>query len=212
MSNESVASNPFDEIYRTNFWGYGSGEGSLEINTRAYRGYLGCFLRERGVRSIVDMGCGDWQFSQLVEWGNRDYRGYDVATSVIEKNRETHAKAGVSFHHYSGDPDELPSADLLIAKDVLQHVPNSTVAATLRNLPRYRFALLTNCIAPYGDTVNNDIEAGDFRYLDLTKKPFNLVATEVLRFNNYRHPLKALFRRPRWTKHVLLATRNTSAL
>lgn len=198
--------NPFDEIYRSNAWGYGSGEGSLERNTRSYRAFLRDFILKHRIGSVVDMGCGDWQFSRLIDWGTCRYQGYDVVASVIEANRAAYSKPGISFELYSGNPDELPEADLLIAKDVLQHVPNATVSAALKNLGRYKYALLTNCIAPFGETVNEDIVAGGFRYLDLTKEPFRLAATEVLTFTNYRHPLKALFRRPRWKKHVLLVS------
>lgn len=202
--------NPFDEIYRCNAWGYGSGEGSLERNTRSYRAFLQKFLKDHAIQSVVDMGCGDWQFSKLIDWTGIDYKGFDVVAAVIKANRVAHERGSVTFQQYSGDPNELPPADLLIVKDVLQHIPNALVASVLRNLPRYRYSLITNCIAPIGETVNRDIEAGDFRYLDLTKAPFRLSAKEVHVFVNYRHPLKALFRAPRWRKHVLLFAQTAS--
>lgn len=53
----------FEEIYATNEWGHGSGEGSLPVHTRGYVAFLQAFLAEKNITSVVDMGCGDWQFS-----------------------------------------------------------------------------------------------------------------------------------------------------
>jgi hypothetical protein len=58
----------FQDIYEKNEWGYGSGEGFLEIQTRGYRRFLRHFLLEKKITTVVDMGCGDWQFSQFVDW------------------------------------------------------------------------------------------------------------------------------------------------
>lgn len=197
----------FDEIYAQNIWGHGSGEGSLPQYTRGYCAFLQQFLAGRGVRSVVDMGCGDWQFSREIDWGRATYSGYDVAESVVEANRRSFARPGISFHHYSGDPGELPAADLLIVKDVLQHLPNAAVLAFLPNLGRYRYALLTNCVSPRGVTPNRDIALGDFRPIDLRLAPFNLRAPEVYRFSKPMGPLRRLLRRPEWTKSVLLVER-----
>lgn len=136
----------FDRIYATNQWGAGSGNGSLPVHTHGYIALLERFLTERRIESVIDMGCGDWQFSRLVDWRAAEYRGYDVVSSVIEANTKAFGRPGVSFHGYDGDPRKLPSADLLIVKDVLQHLSDDRIDATLAQLPRYRYALLTNCV------------------------------------------------------------------
>ena len=58
----------FEEIYLKNKWLYGSGEGSLPEHTRGYVAVLQKFLREHCITTVVDMGCGDWQFSKLMDW------------------------------------------------------------------------------------------------------------------------------------------------
>ncbi len=202
----------FDEIYRTNAWNDGSGQGSVMKHVRGYARFLERFVRERGVRSVVDMGCGDWQFSRTIDWGGAGYHGFDVVASVIEQNRREHAREGVAFSHYSGDPAELPAADLLIVKDVLQHLSNERVHALLPHVSRYRWALLTNCVDPWGETVNGDTEDGGFRYLDLRRAPFHLDAEEVYVFSKRMFPLRRLVQRPRWRKRVLLAENAGAAL
>ena len=210
--------NRFQEIYESNEWVHGSGEGSLDVHTRGYRAFLQNFLAEKQIRSVVDMGCGDWQFSQLVDWRGIDYRGYDVAPFVIERNSEVHGRDGVAFALYSGDAAELPAADLLIAKDVLQHLPNQAVLGILPHLAKYKYALLTNCTDPKDrDRVNGDIPLGGFRYLDLRLPPFNLEATLVYTFvrqhTDVKSTLKTLLRgHPSWKKHVLLVDNSARAL
>ena len=61
----------FNHIYRSNVWGFGSGWGSSEEFTGPYHALLADFIREHGIRSVVDAGCGDWQSTRShgLEWG-----------------------------------------------------------------------------------------------------------------------------------------------
>ena len=197
-------SNRFEQIYATNEWGSGSGEGSLPVHTHGYVAFLQGFLAEKRITSVVDMGCGDWQFSRIIQWGSIQYRGYDVVRSVIERNSREYSAPNISFHLYSGNPEEFPPADLLISKDVLQHLSDDSVAKILPCLDRFKYSLVTNCVNPRGPTVPSDIVDGDFRYLDLRLPPFNLKAKEVYSFNNAMNPIERLFKGPRWKKRVLL--------
>ena len=78
--------NEFENIYLNNIWEHGSGEGSLPIHTKGYAHFLENFLTTYNINSVVDMGCGDWQFSRLINWGDAMYQGYDIVQSVIESN------------------------------------------------------------------------------------------------------------------------------
>ena len=33
---------------------------------------------------FVDVGCGDWQFSRLIDWSGIDRRGIDVSWALIK--------------------------------------------------------------------------------------------------------------------------------
>jgi SAM-dependent methyltransferase len=202
----------FENIYAQNLWGSGSGEGSLPISTKGYARFLQIFLRINRVASTVDLGCGDWQFSRFIDWSGMRYRGFDIVRPVIEQNRKLYTRAGVDFDVSPEQFDELPNADLLIVKDVLQHWSNAAIERFLPTLKRYPLALLTNCIEPRrrkfwkkSATNNSDIDDGDFRYLDLRKPPFSLRAKAVYSFspgaNWYRrYPIKP----EPWRKIVLL--------
>jgi SAM-dependent methyltransferase len=194
----------FERIYADNEWVYGSGEGSLLANAHRYVDFVERFMADRGVRSVVDFGCGDWQFSRHIRWGEAHYRGYDLVESLIATNRERFASERISFHAYAGDPHELPPADLLLVKDVLQHWPDRAIVDFLPILPRFRWALITNCVNHRGATVNTDTDVGGFRFLDLRLPPFKLAATEVLAYSHDLGCLRRWLNRPRWLKRVLL--------
>jgi 2-polyprenyl-3-methyl-5-hydroxy-6-metoxy-1,4-benzoquinol methylase len=194
----------FEQIYAKNEWGHGSGEGSLPEHNRGYVQFLEEFLVRNAVQSVVEMGCGDWQFSKDIRWGAAEYHGFDVVPAVVEYNQKHYGGEKVNFTLYSGDPAELPGADLLIVKDVLQHLNDQAVHRALAHFPRFKRVLATNCVNPWGPTVHRDIEDGDFRYLDLRLPPFGLQATEVYSFHPRGSLKERLLNRPRWRKKVLL--------
>ena len=80
----------FDTIYKYNLWLFGSGTGSLAINNKPYISFLNKFIKENNIKSVIDIGCGDWQISENIDWSNIKYLGIDVVQSVIDKNVQTH--------------------------------------------------------------------------------------------------------------------------
>ncbi len=132
--------------------------------------------------------------------------GLDVVSALIDANRAAFGRPGVSFEIYRGNPDDLPDGDLLIAKDVLQHLPTEEIHAFLSGVvPRYKLALLTN---DTGEQVNGDVPAGGWRPLDLTAEPFGVGAVIAV----FRGPAvrTGRLRRQRfnaWIKHTVLVTR-----
>ncbi len=194
----------FERIYANNDWAHGSGEGSLPTHTRPYVAFLQKFLRRHSISSVVDFGCGDWQFSRFVDWSRTTYLGYDVVGSVISANRSRYQTSQISFHEVGAPPFDLPAADLLIIKDVLQHWSDRAILDFLPVLANFRFALITNCVNPFGVTENLPIADGGFRYLDVRLNPFHLDAREVFSFSNRRTLWDVPFGRPRWVKKVLL--------
>lgn len=168
----------FAAIYRNNEWGYGSGVGSLPENTRGYITFVQDFLASLQIASVVDFGCGDWQFSRLIDWQGARYLGLDVVSEVIEANLRTHARPGVDFAVYQ-TPAQIPECDLLLCKDVLQHLPNALVREYLALFKqRARYLLITNDDQP-PESVNAEIEAGGWRPLRLDLAPFHEASVVV---------------------------------
>ena len=143
---EQTVAERFGRIYTQHDWlgESQSGPGSDPVRTRAYRRLLRRILRRHRIRSVVDLGCGDWASSRLVDWSGTDYLGLDVVPEVVERCRATYARPGVRFEVLDLMTEEPPPADLLICKEVLQHLPNAAVHRALSLLGRYRLALLVN--------------------------------------------------------------------
>jgi SAM-dependent methyltransferase len=205
-------SHPFRRIYLDHLWDgrSRSGSGSDPAETAQYREFLARFIGENRVRSVVDLGCGYWTSTQLVDWSGIDYRGIDIVPEPIEANRSAFGSAHIRFECADLVEAQLGQADLCTCKDVLQHLPTADVRAILAKLPAFRFALLTNDWQEERQrgwrslwrwralgNVNGDILPGGHRPLRLREPPFSLTAERVLDY-------VVTSGRKRWHKEVLL--------
>jgi hypothetical protein len=168
--------------------------------------FLQKFFRKHRISSVADFGCGDWQFSRSINWGDIEYRGYDIVSSVIAENRHRYQTGRISFHEIEPPYDDFPPADLLIAKDVFQHWSDEAIFAFLPVLAKFRYSLITNCVDPAGKAENQSTVDGGFRYLDLRLRPFLVPAREVFSFTNHRSLRNRIFGKPVFLKKVLLVT------
>jgi SAM-dependent methyltransferase len=176
--NQQLLINTFNRIYAEGTWGKDvagkgtSGTGSTLEITREYRAYVEDFIKKHRVKSVVDAGCGDWSFSSAIDWGGASYLGVDIASDVIAADRSKHQTDAIKFQ--VGDiTDELPAADLLISKDVLQHLSNELVLKFIRNnlkKGKYKWVILTNDRG----SGNRDVASGGYRAIDLAAPPFEV--------------------------------------
>jgi SAM-dependent methyltransferase len=192
----------FRRIYDSDHWKGGSGEGSHAEATAAYRRVLQAVLGASDVTTVVDAGCGDWQFSQLVDWSGVRYVGVDIVPDVVEANAAAFGSEAVSFVAADVRTEMLPGADLLVCKDVLQHWDLASIDGFVaRNLGRYRYALITNDVASVhidDAMLNAEIAIGGWRPLDLERAPFGRRA-------RWRYDYDI---RGEWTKRSLLFVRS----
>lgn len=180
----------FNRIYAEGLWGRDaggkgtSGTGSTLEITREYRAYVEDFIKKHHVKSVVDAGCGDWSFSSATDWGEASYLGVDIAAEVIEADRKKYERGKIRFR--VGDiAEDLPAADLLISKDVLQHLSNELIQKFVKNNLRkgkYKWVILTNDRR----SKNLDIQNGDYRGIDLAAPPFEVkgLVDLPIRFGN----------------------------
>ncbi|WP_396275128.1 glycosyltransferase [Hyphomonas sp.] len=161
----------FSEIYDKNVWGIGSGVGSRPGNNIDYMQFIQEFMLRNEIRSVVDLGCGDWQFSRHMNWDGVTYVGFDVVNSVIEANTRLFARENIRFSLFESLND-LPQADLLLCKDVLQHLPNDLIRQYLAFFKKkFKAMLITNDDYPE-QNINRDIQIGGWRCLRLEREPF----------------------------------------
>jgi 2-polyprenyl-3-methyl-5-hydroxy-6-metoxy-1,4-benzoquinol methylase len=176
MSNAEV----FSKIYKEDLWHGGSGAGSKLENVKEYVEILQKYIDKPEVKTVLDLGCGDWQFSKFLDLSSVSYLGVDVVESVIESNSTSYSASNIKFISRDITTYEVPKADLIICKDVLQHLCNKDVVNILvKIITSSKFSLITNDFNPE-NTENKDIDNGDYRCLDLTLSPFYLDVVTVL--------------------------------
>lgn len=122
------ASMELEMIYAAGGWdGQGSGPGSSEEFTRAFRKWLADVIDGVKPEQIVDLGCGDWQWQQHMDWPTY-YTGVDVVRQVIDRNKAKWTLDYITFVHqellqYAWKMKHSPAHKrLVIVKDVLHHL------------------------------------------------------------------------------------------
>jgi SAM-dependent methyltransferase len=191
----------FEEIYSGHSWGGGSrsGPGSDPEHTVSYVRFVGRWLeRHPECRRIVELGCGDWATTRLIPIGQRhSYLGFDIVPEIIASNRENFQFPNVRFECGDFLSNVPPGGDLLLIKDVLQHLSNRSVQEFLQKiLPQFGHAIITNDIRKYkeqrllGTLVfkrdlqrpNMDAPDGGSRPLKLDEPPFCLNVIQKFRY------------------------------
>ncbi len=130
----------FEDIYSGQRWGSGgrefdSGSGSVDAVASPYVDAIARYVADRGVRSIVDLGCGDFRVgSAIVAATGVRYTGVDIARPLIEHLRSTAANTSVDFQCLNLVEDPLPVGDLYLIRQVLQHLSNQQIATILGKL------------------------------------------------------------------------------
>jgi SAM-dependent methyltransferase len=166
----------FTRHYRENGWGDPesvSGPGSTLARTETLRRDLPALFRELGVRSVLDAGCGDFNWFRTLDVELDRYVGIEVVAELAAENERRHGGPSRRFLSLDVTRDRLPAADLILCRDCLVHLRNAQVQAALRNFRRSgaRWLLATTFTA---DHPNADIPLGGWRPLNLERPPFAL--------------------------------------
>ena len=171
----------FDDIYINKEWGPGkiqggsSGPGSNVIANKKYINYLNDFIKEKNIKSIVDIGCGDWQIMKNINLNNIKYYGYDASKNVINNNNNKFKKENIKFIYSDLDlKTNYPKADLLICKDVLQHLSYKNINKIISQFNKFKYLFIIDDKNDSGNTINKDIKDGGYRKIDIRNPPFNI--------------------------------------
>lgn len=170
----------FTQAYEDQRWHSGSGPGSAEETTRGWRRFLTGYMRQHRISSVLDLGCGDWQHSRLIDWAGITYHGIDVVPDVITANTASYARPGVTFECADITSCPLPGADLIICKEVLQHWPLAAIQGFRKRVMWRRHVLIVNDWAPW--PVVPDIDPGGYRPLNFAAPPLKWPVRELLRW------------------------------
>jgi hypothetical protein len=167
----------FADVYHSNFWGNDesrSGNGSDLAQTAELRAQLPALLKELGIRTMLDIPCGDFFWMNDCQLVLEHYIGADVVSELVQRLNATHATSNREFRVLELASDDLPQVELIFCRDALVHFSNADILSTIANMKRSgaRYLLTTTFIAR---KENSDIPTGgNWRPLNLEISPFSL--------------------------------------
>ena len=187
----------FNNIYKNNLWGksnespdnFSSGFGSDTINSAGYIELVATYIINNKIKSVVDIGCGDFRVaSEILKRIPHDvsYTGLDVANVIIERNQRLYQNERIHFAQADATESPLPEGDLVLVREVLQHLSNKNITAVLKRVVgKYEYNIITNTIANSARAYNIDLPSGSNSraglgsglWLDLA--PFNCDISEL---------------------------------
>lgn len=182
----------FTKIYKYNLWGNlqsASGGGSTPSSTVKVRDLLPKIISDLNVRSMCDAPCGDFSWiEETVMEMQIDYLGIDIVQPLIEKlSMKSNDK--VRFKHANLLEFNFPPVDLIMVRDCLFHFSFEDIDFFLRNLNKAEYKyLLTTSYATNQEFTNQNIITGDFRPIDLFKKPFNFPLNFIKEIPDWEFP------------------------
>ena len=128
-----------------------SGPGSSLMNTVVMRSFLSSVVERYAVKTVVDIGCGDWNWMRTVNFsdlGIGSYTGYDVSKEIIERNSVLYANDTVRFRQLNILTEPPDSADLVIVRDLLFHLSNTHILQALHQICESASRLLITTTFP----------------------------------------------------------------
>ncbi len=184
----------FSQIYSENHWGKtlnqdrkekffsGSGSHDQQVVTN-YVAAIGEWVESQpGSLAAVDVGCGDFNIGSRLVPMFEEYLALDVVPELIEFNKEKWAHTGAKFKVADITADTIPPADVVLVREVFQHLSNQHIASALDNIRNnFSFLILTesrpgsgdyaaNLDKPTGAGTRSQFGSG----LDVQRSPFSL--------------------------------------
>lgn len=169
----------FTDIYARKVWGSGSGGGSYPEQLEEYLELLRRMIRAWKPKTVLDIGCGVGWTAPLVDWMGAHYIGIDVVDEVLESAvRAWQGNCQATFFKRDAIEEPLPGADMVILKEITQHLDNASILKLLAKIgPTSRLVLHTTAVT--GRMQNEDIAMGETRGVDLWRQPFNKAIVNV---------------------------------
>ena len=174
----------FTNIYENKEWGNNynteysgsSGPGShIEYNINNYIPFLKHFIHNKNIKSVVDLGCGDFVSGKLI-YDELDiiYIGYDTYKKIIIHNLNQYSLPKYSFVYldFCNNKECIMNADICILKDVIQHWTLINIYTLLDYLiehKKFKYILICNCCNQVYDNI--DIQDGGMNHLSCEYLP-----------------------------------------
>jgi SAM-dependent methyltransferase len=169
----------FNTIYKEKRWGDDnlSGGGSSVEFTKNTREVIYKIIKDFNCNSMLDVACGDFKWMPILLErleSNFKYIGCDIVQNLILQHKLLYPK--YDFYHVDFVRDKLPTCDLIICRDALQHLPIDDIKKALDNFSTSgsKYLLATTHIRYPKWKNKRDIRVGQCRDRNLLLEPFSL--------------------------------------
>ncbi len=183
----------FSNIYKNNKWGgakgeFYSGTGSTTKHAIKYAETIKSFIKSNNIKTVVDLGCGDFNVGQQIQGDNTCYTGIDIVPDLIKRNQELYSNAATTFMCLNIIEDNLPEGELCLIRQVLQHLSNKQIQNILKKTQLFKYVIVTEhypsevvSITPNKDKPHGeDTRIYDNSAVYLDRAPFNITISETL--------------------------------
>jgi hypothetical protein len=188
-SNQAIFSN----VYQKRLWGmaspenespFYSGPGSSDPHiVDPYVDTVKRFFSNLSTKKkAVDLGCGDFRVGSRIVDSFDPYIACDVVPELVHFNQQYWQHLPVEFRVVDLVKDEIPEGDVLIVRQVLQHLSNDDIYTFSQSIPRgFSYLLVTEHVPSDRDFLANkdkasgsDIRLSSGSGVVLTKPPFSM--------------------------------------
>lgn len=170
--------NEFSEIFKQGGWKSGkgktvSGAGSTLEYTANIRNELPDLFKSLNIKTVIDAPCGDYNWFHKMEIGEIIYFGFDIVDGLIEQNMKLYGTDRVKFSILDVVSEPLPTADLMLCRDLLRHIKLDYGRKVLENFVRSgtKYLLTTTYVNPKNVDIAGAVGS---RRINLLASPFNL--------------------------------------
>ena len=150
-----------EQVYAKEFWGtndskFYSGEGSHNPQlVMPYITAVSTFLAAfKNALIVCDLGCGDFNIGKQLVKHSKKYIAIDIVSNLIEYNIKNYKLENLEFRCLDIAKDDLPAADCIILRQVLQHLSNTEIKQIVDKLSAYKYIILTEHL-PEGNFIAN---------------------------------------------------------
>lgn len=155
------------------------GSGSWKRQAGDAREFIQDKIIEHQYESILDLGCGDWNWMEEIDFQGAQYLGIDCDEQMIQDNSRKYGSEQIRFQVGDIFSIDLPEVDLVICRDVLFHVRQELSSSLIEKLKtRNRLHFISTSFNQ--EKKNQEprkyckLEGWGYYRINLLTEPFNL--------------------------------------
>ena len=156
-----------------------SGPGSSKSNAKEASELISNTLNKYNIKSILDLGCGDWNWFENIKLTNINYIGWDADVDMITSNQFNYSENNIDFDVKDIVLEDYPFVDLIICRDVLFHMPIKMALHVLNKIKKSCKYLISTSFRDVDHNKGIDGEEWGYYSINLNITPFDLLKNEI---------------------------------